>query len=68
MDSPVARAIRSLFFWGPLLFGFGFLAPLLAQILSANGVTTVFGLSPLMFGLLSGGALGLLAQVRGRWI
>ncbi|MEL6243751.1 MAG: hypothetical protein AAFS03_04380 [Pseudomonadota bacterium] len=61
------HAIKTLFYFGPLLFGFGFLVPLSAQILEATG-TSVLGLSSLHAGLLIGGGLGILAQLRGRWI
>ncbi|MEL6474585.1 MAG: hypothetical protein AAFQ21_10915 [Pseudomonadota bacterium] len=61
------HAIKTLFYFGPLLFGFGFLVPLSAQILEATG-TSALGLSSLDAGLLIGGGLGILAQLRGRWI
>ena len=54
--------------WGPLLFGVGFLAPLIAQIIERAGVTPPLGLAPLMVGLIVGPALGLAAKLRGRWI
>ncbi|MEM1149645.1 MAG: hypothetical protein AAGI03_03695 [Pseudomonadota bacterium] len=60
--------IRTIFYFGPLFFGFGFLAPLIAQSIVALGWAAPFGLSPLVFGLLLGGGYGLVAQVRGRWI
>ena len=60
--------LRYLFAVGPLLFGIGFLAPLIAQSLSALGWSAPFGLAPLAFGLLLGGTLGLIANVRGRWV
>ena len=62
------QVIKAIFYIGPLLFGIGFLAPLIAQIIVAAGWTAPFGLSPLMTGLILGSAYGLLAQVRGRWI
>lgn len=62
------RALRLLFFMGPLLFGIGFLAPLIAQSLRATGVEEVLGVSALLFALVVGGALGALATVRRRWI
>lgn len=54
--------------WGPVLFGFGFLAPLIAQIIERADVAMPFGLTPLMLGLIMGPALGLAAKLRGRWI
>lgn len=60
--------IKTVFYFGPLLFGIGFLAPLTAQVISALGWTPPFGLSPLAAGLIFGGGYGLIAQVRGRWV
>jgi hypothetical protein len=54
--------------WGPVLFGFGFLAPLIAQVLQRADVALPFNLSPLMVGLIVGPLLGLAAKLRGRWI
>lgn len=51
----------------PLLFGLGFLAPLLAQIIVRLGWTPPLGLSPVIIGLTVGGLWGGLATVRGRW-
>lgn len=62
------QVIKSIFYFGPLLFGLGFLAPLSAQLIEALSWSPPFGLSPLMAGLIIGGALGMIAQVRGRWI
>lgn len=64
----MVQLIKSIFYFGPLIFGFGFLAPLTSQIIQAVGCTPPFGLTPLMTGLLVGGTLGLIAQYRGRWI
>ena len=62
------QVLKTVFYFGPLLFGFGFLAPLTAQIIVLTGWVPPFDLSPLMTGLIVGGGLGLLAQLRGRWI
>ena len=62
------RAIKTIFAIGPLIFAFGFLAPLIAQTLSMSGVTPPFGLSPLETGFILAGTLGLAAQIRGRWL
>ncbi|NQY15415.1 MAG: hypothetical protein HRT81_16395 [Henriciella sp.] len=64
----MVQVIKAIFYFGPLLFGIGFLAPLSAQIIQAMGWTPPFGLTPLMTGLILGGAYGLLAQIRGRWV
>jgi hypothetical protein len=60
--------IRLIFFFGPLIFAFGFIAPLLAQIIRLSGVTPPYDLTPLSAGLLIAGLLGAVAQWRGRWI
>lgn len=64
----MVQVIKTIFYFGPLLFGVGFLAPLSSQIIKAAAWTPPFGLTPLMTGLILGGTLGLLAQIRGRWI
>lgn len=64
----MVQLIKTIFDFGPLIFGFGFLAPLIAQIIAAADWSLPFGLTPLMTGLNLGGTLGLMAQVRGRWI
>ena len=60
--------IKSIFYFGPLIFGFGFLAPLISQMIQAMSWTPPLGLTPLMTGLIIGGTLGLIAQIRGTWI
>ena len=60
--------IKKIFEFGPLLFGFGFMAPLIAQSLERSAVTLPGGITPLIAGLVVGGGLGLVAQIRGRWI
>ena len=62
------QVIKSIFYLGPLIFGFGFLAPLSAQVISSAGWSLPFGMSALTAGFLIGGSLGLIAQLRGRWI
>jgi hypothetical protein len=52
----------------PLLFGLGFLAPLLTQIIERAGWASPAGLSPLVLGLAVGGAWGGFATLRGRWL
>jgi hypothetical protein len=64
----MTEAIRKLFAVMPFLFGIGFIAPLTAQIMIAAGIEGPFGLSPIAFGLAFGGAWGLYAQFKGRWI
>lgn len=60
--------IKTIFYLGPLIFGFGFLAPLSAQIITAASWALPFGLTPLIAGLIIGGGLGLIAQIRGTWV
>ncbi len=60
--------IKTIFNYGALIFAFGFLAPLFAQLILQFGWTPPFGLSPLMAGLIAAGVYGAIAQVRGRWI
>jgi len=62
------KLIELIFKFGPLVFGFGFMAPLFAELISRAGVSLPFGLTPLFAGLILGGGLGLFAQVRGSWI
>lgn len=62
------RALKTIAASLPLLFAFAFLAPVIAQGMSALGLSAPFGLSTLTFALLVGGAWGLFAQISGRWI
>ena len=62
------HVLKTVFYFGPLIFGFGFIAPLTAQSIQALSIVPPFGMSALMAGLLVGGPLGLIAQIRGRWI
>lgn len=64
----MVQLIKAVFYLGPLLFGIGFLAPLTAQVITAMGWTPPFGLTPLLTGLILGGAFAVIAQIRGRWI
>jgi len=52
----------------PLLFGIGFVAPLLAQTMAALGVAAPWGLSRSALGCLVGAPWGLYAMRRGRWL
>jgi hypothetical protein len=64
----MAGALKKLFAIMPFLFGLGFIAPLTAQIMVLWKVDPPLGLSPIAFGLLFGGAWGLIANIRGRWL
>lgn len=60
--------LEKLYRWGPVFFGIGFLAPLIAQGMTALDLDAPFGLSQIQFGLLVGTGWGLIAKVGGRWI
>jgi hypothetical protein len=60
--------IKSIFYFGPLLFAFGFIAPLTAQVLERTAWPLPFGLTPLMAGLILAAVWGGYAQIRGRWL
>jgi hypothetical protein len=60
--------IRKLFAVMPFLFGIGFIAPLTAQLLQAVGYDSVLGVSSIALGLAFGGAWGLYANIKGRWL
>lgn len=60
--------VRAILYLQPLLFGLGFLAPLIAQTIERTGWQPPFGLSPLLAGLIVGGSLGGLARIRGQWL
>jgi hypothetical protein len=62
------QLVGILFRLGPLWFGIGFLAPVLAALIVAMGITPPFGLSPIACGLIAGGALGLVAMIRRTWL
>ena len=62
---PIITKLGSL---GPLLFGVGFIAPLIAQSLEALSLPAPFGLAPIHFGLIVGLSLGALAAKRRRWV
>ena len=60
--------IKRIFYLGPLIFGIGFIAPLTATIIRQAAWQPPFGVEPLLAGLFVGGAWGLYAQWRGRWL
>ena len=53
--------------FSPIVFGVLFLAPLIAQSMTAAGLQ-IFALPNLIVGLFIGGGLGLMAHYRGSWI
>ena len=60
--------LKQIFHYGPLLFAFGFIAPLTAQIVQQVGWIPPFGLTPLMIGFALAAVWGTAAQIRGTWI
>jgi hypothetical protein len=61
-------ALKHVFHWMPLLFGVGFIAPLIAQTMAYWEIAAPFGMNRLLFGLLIGAPWGLYAVLRGRWL
>lgn len=61
-------AVKGLFHWMPFLFGIGFIAPLVAQLMLRFDVAAPIGLSPIVVGLLIGAPWGLVTVMRGRWL
>ena len=61
-------AMQQLFRWMPLLFGIGFIAPVVAQSMSLWNIAAPFGMSRIAFGLAIGAPWGIYALWRGRWI
>jgi hypothetical protein len=62
------QLIAFLFRFGPLLFGIGFLAPVIAATLGAFGINSLFGLTPINIGLIVGGLMGTIASIRRSWL
>lgn len=60
--------VATLVHLGPVLFGLGFLAPLIAQSLDALGLEVPIAPSNLAFGLVVGGLGGVVAMRRGSWV
>ena len=61
-------ALKKLFTVMPLIFGIGFIAPLIAQAMAAWQWEAPLGLTRVAFGLSVGAAWGLYATLRGRWV
>ncbi|MEY2943429.1 MAG: hypothetical protein RLY97_1443 [Pseudomonadota bacterium] len=62
------QAARKLMSIMPFLFGIGFIAPLIAQVMLRWQIAAPLGLSPTLCGLAIGGSWGLIANLRGRWL
>jgi hypothetical protein len=67
-ERPAQKAIRLLFRWMPLIFGIGFIAPLIAQTMAAWGWNAPFGLTRSELGLMIGAPWGIYAVLVGRWL
>lgn len=68
MRERIMKALEVLNDWGPVLFGVGFLAPLIAQTMDALGMTDLFGAPPLALGLGVGVLGGIVARSRRSWV
>ncbi|MEQ9315868.1 MAG: hypothetical protein RLN72_08440 [Henriciella sp.] len=64
----MVKLIRAVFYFGPLIFAYGFIMPLSAQVIERAGWNVPFEISPLMTGFLIASLLGIPAQIRGSWI
>ena len=60
--------LKKLFYVMPLIFGIGFIAPLIAQTMAYWDIEAPFGIGRLAFGLAIGASWGLYAVLRGRWL
>lgn len=72
-DSPpdvnlISRLMMGLLQILPFVFGLGFVAPLIAQLLKRALPEAAHAQWPLLAGLVIGGSWGALANLRGRWI
>lgn len=63
-----AGVIRKLAPYGPIFFGIGFVAPVVAQAMDTASLSAPGGLTTLQFGLIVGLTTGTIAKLRGRWI
>jgi len=64
----VREFIQKAYAWGPVLFGVGFIAPLLAQTMESASVSAPAGLTNIQFGLIVGVLAGSIAKLRGSWL
>ena len=54
--------------YGPLLFGIGFIAPLIGQSMDAAELSAPLGLPNIAVGLIVGTSMGFVAKLRGTWV
>ena len=64
----LVRLIKTMFDYGALVFAFGFIAPLVSQLIRSSGWIPPLGIEPLWIGLGVAGVYGTFAQLTGRWI
>jgi hypothetical protein len=64
----VTEFLKKAYGWGPVLFGIGFVAPLIAQSMDAAALSAPAGLTNIQLGLTVGLIGGSIAKLRGRWI
>jgi hypothetical protein len=62
------QLISTLFRFGPILFGLGFLAPLIAATFHHFDIQPPLGQTPIVAGLIVGVGLGGMAMWRRSWI
>lgn len=62
------RLIAFAFSLGPILFGIGFLAPVMKATMDVFAVAAPFGFEPLHFCLGVGAVIGLIARQRQTWL
>ncbi|KAF0184031.1 MAG: hypothetical protein FD160_788 [Caulobacteraceae bacterium] len=54
--------------WLPVIFGVGFLGPVVAALVTVAGIDAPFGLTPIQLGLVAGLIWGAIAKFGGRWV
>lgn len=64
----IGRLLTMLLQGMPLIFGLGFIAPLIAQLLERALPEAAHAQWPLIVGLAIGGSWGAFANLKGRWI
>jgi len=64
----LVKLIELIFKFGALLFGIGFLVPLVHTLIVRFEIALPLGLSAWIAAFIVGGGLGLFAQLRGSWI
>lgn len=60
--------LKQIFYFGPLIFAFGFIMPLTAEVITRGGLSVPFDMSPLWVGFGLAAIWGSFAQITGRWI